>query len=102
MALTANAFAMFAKVQGMNFVYLAQHSDAYVPDAKPGTYIQRLHARISSFMPPRQAPSSAFTSGACYMGSTESAALFPCKRARETVAAIQAAEATKAHSMHLG
>ena len=103
MAMQANAYNMFAKIQNMNFVYLAQAGDAPVPDAKPATYIQRLHSRLSSFMPPRLAPSAPLTSGACYMGSIESAALFPGKRARETVSALQAAEASKNanHTLHV-
>ena len=104
MAVNANAYGMFSKVQFLNYVYLTQNSDAPVPDAKPGTYIQRLHSRLSSFMPARLAPSAPMTSGVFSMGSNESAALFPGKRARETVLAIQAAETTKKadHTMYLG
>ena len=103
MAVNANAYGMFSKVQYLNYVYLTQNSDAPVPDAKPGTYIQRLHSRLSSFMPTRLAPAAPMTSGAILMGSSESAALFPCKRARETVLALQAAESKKAdHTMYLG
>ena len=103
MAVNANAYGMFSKVQFLNYVYLTQNSDAPVPDAKPGTYIQRLHSRLSSFMPARLAPAAPMTAGAISMGSSESAALFPGKRARETVLAFQAAESKKAdHTMYLG
>jgi len=83
MAQTSNAFNMFAKVPHMNFVYLAQNSDPPVPEAKPGTYIQRLHARLSSYMPRRQDPPGPLTPGSLHFSSNESAALFPRKRARD-------------------
>ena len=104
MAVHANAFGMFSKMEQMNFVFLVQAGDAYVPDAKPSTFLQRLHSRLTFLIPPKQARSAPLTSGAICMGSVESAALFPSKRARETVMAIQATETVKNanHSLHLG
>ena len=42
MAVNANAYGMFSKVQYLNYVYLTQNSDAPVPDAK------RFHASSAS------------------------------------------------------
>ena len=89
------AFNMFIDIRDINIVFLAQAHDPVIKDAKPSTYIQRLHNRMSAFMPPRQSSATPMTSGACFMGSVESAALYPCKRARETALAMQAVDKTK-------
>ena len=101
MASHGNAFQIFGKVKGMNFLYLTQANDPPVKDDKPITYIGRLQARLNAWMPPRTAPLAPVRSGAMLLGSPTSAALFPSKQARETASAMgaNAAKANGAISM---